>query len=135
VHFDKFSKEELLNKPPNKWSKQEILGHLVDSAINNLRRFTEIQFLPQPYTVIGYQQDNLVTVNHYQQASIADLFSLWQSLNRQIVYVVNNIPPEKLAYIVITPVGESKNLQWLITDYVVHMEHHLTQVFGSLPGK
>ena len=23
---------------PNKWSKKEILGHLVDSAINNLQR-------------------------------------------------------------------------------------------------
>lgn len=51
--FEKFSKEELLSKPaPGKWSKLEILGHLIDSAINNLKRFTEIQFLPQPYKVI-----------------------------------------------------------------------------------
>ena len=28
----------------NKWSKKEILGHLIDSAINNLQRFTEIQY-------------------------------------------------------------------------------------------
>ena len=57
----------LLHPAPGKWSPQEILGHLIDSAINNLRRFTEIQFLPQPFTVVGYKQDDLVIVNNYQQ--------------------------------------------------------------------
>lgn len=43
--INKFSSVEMLRRPvPNKWSKQEILGHLIDSAINNLKRFTEIQF-------------------------------------------------------------------------------------------
>ena len=65
IHIETFpgklkqiSSEELLKRPATgKWSKQEILGHLVDSAINNLKRFTEIQFLPQPYTVISYKQN------------------------------------------------------------------------------
>ena len=61
------SSEELLKRPgQGKWSKQEILGHLIDSAINNLKRFTEIQFLPQPYTVISYKQNELVIANDYQ---------------------------------------------------------------------
>jgi hypothetical protein len=33
---------------PKKWSKKQILGHLVDSGINNLQRFTEIQFEEKP---------------------------------------------------------------------------------------
>ena len=128
-----FSGEELLNKPaPGKWSKQEIFGHLVDSAINNLKRFTEIQFLPQPYTVASYQQNDLVTVNNYQQLPLHHLLKLWQVLNQQIVYVVKNIPVEKLEY----PVDpqyenrEMKTLGWIICDYVAHMEHHFKQVFG-----
>src|SRR5215211_2912506 len=80
--------KRLLQPAPGKWSPQEILGHLIDSALNNLRRFTEIQFLPQPFTVIGYQQDNLVAVNHYQQLPAEHLMALWQQLNRQIIYVV-----------------------------------------------
>src|ERR1700753_2074239 len=40
---------------PHKWSKKEILGHLVDSAQNNIRRFIVAQYEDTP--VIGYDQD------------------------------------------------------------------------------
>lgn len=127
--FRNFSEEQRLQKPaPGKWSKQEILGHLIDSAINNLKRFTEIPFLPQPYTVIRYRQDDLVIINHYQELPIDHLLDLWQHLNKQIVYVVDRIPSEKLGYSVIIPAGEEKTLTWLIADYVDHMEHHLRQI-------
>ena len=62
-------REEMDFKPtPAKWSKKEILGHLVDSGINNLQRFTEIQYQPKPYPIRGYDQDDLVRVNDYQNA-------------------------------------------------------------------
>ena len=129
--FDKFSKEELLHKPaPGKWSKLEILGHLIDSAINNLKRFTEIQFLPQPYVVNSYRQNELVVVNQYQHLPLAHLLHLWAALNQQIIYVVKNIPKEKLDYLVDPQYDnkEMKNLSWIICDYVTHMEHHLKQL-------
>ena len=92
-HMKELSSQDLLRRPaPDKWSKQEILGHLIDSALNNLKRFTEIQFLPQPYSVISYRQNELVTVNDYQNLSLGHLLDLWQALNRQIVLVVKNIP-------------------------------------------
>lgn len=122
----------LQHPAPGKWSSQEILGHLIDSAINNLRRFTEIQFLPQPFTVVGYKQENLVVVNNYQQLPAGHLLSLWQQLNRQIIYVIENIPAEKLSTPVIIPPAKNETLQWLIVDYVDHMEHHLRQIFGSI---
>ena len=124
--------EELLKRPaPGKWSKQEILGHLVDSAINNLKRFTEIQFLPRPYTVISYKQNELVVVNDYQNLPLQHLLDLWRSLNRQIVFVVKSIPADKLNYQV-DPQYENKEvkiLSWIICDYVAHMEHHFRQIF------
>lgn len=131
--FNNFSEGQRLHRPaPGKWSKLEIVGHLIDSAINNLKRFTEIQFLPQPYAVIRYQQDNVVIVNHYQQLPHTHLLDLWRHLNTQIFYVITHVPSEKLSYVVITPNGDEKNLEWLITDYVDHMEHHMRQIFGSL---
>ena len=84
-----FSTEELLKRSASgKWSTQEILGHLIDSAVNNLKRFTEIQFLSQPYTVISYMQNELVIVNDYQHLPLQHLLDLWQSLNRQIVFLL-----------------------------------------------
>ncbi len=126
------SKEELLIKPASgKWSKQEILGHLVDSALNNLKRFTEIQFLPQPYIVNAYNQNELVNVNGYQNMPLDHLLNLWKALNRQIIFVVQEIPDEKLNYAVDPQYEkhELKTLGWIIGDYVVHMEHHFKQIF------
>ena len=132
--FTEFSTADLLHKQaPGKWSKQEILGHLIDSAINNLKRFTEIQFLPAPYKVISYRQNELVEVNRYQHLPIGHLLDLWKVLNQQISYVVQNIAPEKLD----SPVdpqydnGEMKSLGWIICDYVAHLEHHLRQLTGK----
>ena len=116
---------------PGKWSKQEILGHLIDSALNNLKRFTDIQALPQPYQVQRYQQDALVMINDYQQLPLEHLLTTWQALNRQIVYLVDRIPPAKLSQLLLLPPAatETKTLEWLIIDYVLHMEHHWRQVF------
>jgi hypothetical protein len=128
-HFKQFSSEIVLQKPaPGKWSKQEILGHLIDSAINNLKRFTDTQYFPQPYTVIRYNQDELVVINGYQQLPLDHLLQLWAVLNKQVAQVISHIPADKLQYTVIIPSGESKTLEWIAIDYVEHMEHHLKQI-------
>jgi hypothetical protein len=132
ARFLQLPSDSILTRPaPGKWSKQEILGHLIDSAINNLKRFTDTQYSPQPYTVIRYNQDELVVINRYQQLPTGHLLQLWQLLNKQVLNVVNNIPGDKLSYTVIIPSGDAKTLEWLAIDYVDHMEHHLRQIFGS----
>lgn len=127
-HYEHLSPDELLQPlAPGKWSRQQVLGHLIDSAVNNLKRFTEAQFKDQPYEVIPYSQDWLVALNHYQRLPVQHLLALWQSLNRQIIYVVQNMPPDKLAYKVKPQYNQTgtQTLQWLICDYVAHMQHHI----------
>ena len=112
----------------NKWSKKEILGHLADSAMNNLQRFTEIQYSSKPYLVRKYQQDELVRANHYQSKNIQDTLALWEALNIHIIWVITSLSKEVLAYeVLISQVGK-KTLKWLIQDYVEHMMHHLSQI-------
>jgi hypothetical protein len=134
VKYRKFNASELLYPPAaGKWSRQEILGHLIDSAVNNLKRFTDIQFLPQPYQIQTYNQEELVIVNNYNKLPLEHLLGVWEALNRQIMFVVENIPAEKLAYKVNPNYGdnEMRTLEWIIADYVAHLEHHLIQVFGT----
>jgi hypothetical protein len=126
--YEQLPENELLRFPaPGKWSKKQILGHLIDSAVNNLKRFTDAQVLDQPYIVVGYRQDDLVALNHYQELPLHHLLDLWQSLNRQIVFVVRSIPAEKLSYPVQPGYNQTgtQTLAWLIGDYVAHMQHHL----------
>src|SRR6202012_2728922 len=77
------SGERLLERPaPDKWSRKEILGHLVDSAIYNLTRFTRTPGSPSPYVLQSYPQVELVRINHYQEVPIGHLLTLWEGLNR-----------------------------------------------------
>lgn len=128
TRYPQFTVAELLQAPaPGKWSRQQLLGHLVDSALNNLKRFTDAQLQPDEYTLIAYDQDGLVAFNHYQTVPLTHLLQLWESLNRQIVYVAEKIPAAKLA-IRVRPQYKDTGVQtlgWLICDYVAHMEHHL----------
>ena len=127
-NYPTFSKEELELKPaPNKWSRKEVLGHLIDSAINNLKRFTEIQFHAGAYSSQAYNQNELVVVNHYQELPLQHLIDLWSSLNRQIIYVITHVGAEKLE-LKVNPQYEDQQVRtfgWLFCDYVAHMEHHL----------
>ena len=50
---------------PSKWSKIEVLGHLIDSAHNNLRRFICGQYESSPPKII-YEQDFWVRANDYE---------------------------------------------------------------------
>src|SRR5688500_3357849 len=75
--------EELaLKESPEKWSKKEIVGHLIDSAHSNIRRFVVGQYDEEP--LIIYKQDAWVKINDYQEYKTADLIQLWYLLNRQI---------------------------------------------------
>ena len=121
------SETELMQKAPGKWSRKEMLGHLIDSALNNLKRFTDAQFAGGPYIIQRYSQDNLVIVNRYQQLPMDHLLTLWRSLNNQILYVAEAIPVDLMDKPV--QIGQDPSsgltLGWLIEDYVVHLEHHL----------
>jgi hypothetical protein len=126
-HLVQLSEAELIQKIPGKWSRKEILGHLIDSALNNLKRFTDAQFASGSYVIQRYSQDNLVLVNRYQELPLNHLLALWHSLNQQILYVAEAIPVdllEKPVQIGQVP-SEGLTLSWLIDDYVVHLEHHL----------
>ncbi len=119
------SEEELLYIPaPGKWSKKQVLGHLIDSGINNLKRFTETLFSSQPYVVQTYSQNELVDVNHYQELPLDHLVQLWQSINRQLIYVIRDLPEEKMSYKLLTGYTGEITLEWIICDYAGHMEHH-----------
>ncbi|WP_406685178.1 DinB family protein [Seonamhaeicola sp. MEBiC1930] len=130
--FLKSLESENTCKPtPDKWSKKEILGHLIDSAINNLQRFTEIQFVSKPYKIRPYNQNGLVESNNYQNAETREIVNLWLSLNHRILKVILLQNTTTLGYKIELDKGEIVDLRFLIEDYVEHLEHHLKQIIKN----
>ncbi len=116
------------HKPaPGRWSKKEILGHLIDSAANNHQRFVRAQSTPRLESP-RYEQEFWVAAQSYATECWPDLVNLWLLYNRHLLHVVKSMPAEVLPHqCVITGYGEM-TLEALIVDYVRHMEHHLTQL-------
>lgn len=111
-----------------KWSKKEILGHLVDSAIHNLVRFTEINYAEKPYRHRPYNQIDLVNLNQYQKTHIRELTQLWFAINKQILRVMKSVAEDALYYKIILADESEIDLKFLMTDYVDHLEHHINQI-------
>lgn len=128
--FERADESMILEKPAaDKWSRKEILGHLIDSAINNIQRFTEIRNAEQPYQIRRYPQDELVQANDYQHKDTIELFRLWYNLNLHVIFLIGKQTRETLKYELLLPNGEVKDLNFLIRDYVEHLEHHLDQIY------
>ncbi|ASZ13757.1 DinB family protein [Chitinophaga pendula] len=112
---------------PGKWSKQEIVGHLVDSALNNLPRFVRAQAVTSFYAPV-YDQDSWVRLQGYQQAEWPALLGLWAGLNGQIAHMVRLIPAAALAHVCHIGDREPVTLGSLLEDYVAHLRHHMRQL-------
>jgi len=129
VNYIPTIQNEILDaKNPGKWSKKEVLGHLVDSAIHNLVRFTEINYSEKPYRHRPYNQIDLVNLNQYQKTDIKELTQLWFSINNQIVRIMKSVDENALDYKIILSDESVIDLRFLMTDYVEHLEHHINQI-------
>jgi hypothetical protein len=118
-------KDKMAYKPsPAKWSKKEIIGHMIDSAQNNIRRFIVAQYEDSPRIV--YKQDDWVAISNYQERDSTDLIHLWQLLNKHVAVILKNMTPEMMQR-----KCQTENLhtvEELAIDYVRHLRHHLNQV-------
>jgi hypothetical protein len=113
---------------PGKWSKKEILGHLIDSAQNNIRRFIVAQYEDNP--AIVYNQDDWVRINNYQNWDWRQLVQLWRLQNRQAVHILENSVDAGSRQ---CTTQELHTIEWLAKDYVKHLLHHLHQVLDLEP--
>lgn len=131
--FTTLPEEDFSARPlPEKWSKKEIVGHLIDSAQNNLRRFIVGQYEAAPPHIV-YDQDFWVKANGYQNMQSLDVIVLWTLINFRICGVLESMPEVNYTKQCNTGKGAEQlyTLEWLAQDYVKHLKHHVNQV---IPG-
>ena len=112
---------------PGRWSAKEVIGHLIDSAANNHQRFVRLQ-MQDHLELPGYDGDAWVRIEQYQNRAWLELVSLWESYNRHLAHVIQNIDPATLKHTWRSPEGNIVDLEFVVRDYVVHMQHHLDQI-------
>jgi hypothetical protein len=124
--LSEFNESDFSKRPhPDKWSKKEILGHLIDSATNNHQRFVRVQFEKIP--TIVYDQNKWNEYSYHSQLSSSKLILFWKIYNEHLASLMKQIPLENLKRLCNTG-KENVTLEFLINDYVGHLEHHLRQI-------
>ena len=121
-----------------KWNEKQILGHLIDSAINNYRRFI-IGYQSDKLIFEGYEQDEWVNLQTYQEVSWKGIVETWYHLNTLIIHLLENFDNlylekmttehnfDQIGFKKVIS-GSPSSLGFLIDDYIDHMVHHLHQI-------
>lgn len=113
---------------PEKWSGKQILGHLIDSANNNIQRFVRGTY-QQDFKIV-YDQNQWVKYQYYEKSDVSDLIQLWTLLNQQIIRIWSNYPPEKTK--IKSDIGQNspeiKTILEIAEGYIEHLKHHLDQI-------
>ena len=107
-----------------KWSPQQILGHLVDSAANNHQRLIRARYMDKP--VVSYDQVQWNLLGHYADANREELLQFWEAFNRHLLHIFRHMDPHDLSKKYRVHDAEY-DLEHMASDYMVHMEHHLHQ--------
>jgi hypothetical protein len=109
------------------WSRKQVIGHLIDSASNNHQRFVRAA-LQGSLEFPAYDQEGCVRVEAPQEMAWVSLVALWASYNRYLAHVVAHLPEDKLPSECRIGAGDPVTLEFLATDYLRHLVHHLQQV-------
>jgi hypothetical protein len=113
-----------------KWTRKQILGHLIDSALNNYHRFVKLK-TGDLVNFPGYDQEQWVRAGAYASTPLVELTALWVALNKQLAVLIGDADHAASAHVWI-----DKNLSFgfLVNEYVQHMLRHLPEICEGAPA-
>lgn len=120
--------EAVVKPSPLKWSKKEILGHLIDSACNNQQKFVRTMLADTKTAMPGYEQDGWVNSQQYNAQSWHDIVTLWAAYNRHLAHIIRHVESPKLDHSILISGNGPYTLGFMMADYVEHLKHHLLQI-------
>jgi hypothetical protein len=127
------SPESARTKPDaDNWSRQEILGHLIDSALNNHQRFVRggynaaVNFPP-------YDQNRWVEIQGYNERDWLELIELWVLCNRHLCQVLDRLPEDVFQNPCSIGKDSPVTLEFIMGDYLRHLKMHMEQILQK-PG-
>lgn len=113
---------------PDVWSAQQIIGHLIDSGVNNHARFVRAG-AEDGLSLPGYDQNAWVAAGGYAERPWTELVTLWAAYQTQLAHVIGGLTPEQKAHTLSIGGGEAVTLGFVADDYSRHQLHHLSQIW------
>ena len=111
---------------------KQILGHLIDSASNNIHRIVHLQYQNSPLQFPNYategNNDRWIAIQNYNNEDWENLVYLWKYINLHLVHVIKNIKVEKLTNEWIASPENYISLEKMVLSYLDHFELHLNEI-------
>jgi hypothetical protein len=129
--LSRMNHDEMGFKPdPDKWSKKEILGHLIDSAANNHQRFVRaVSNVAVRFPT--YDQNEWVRIQRYNEMSWSFLVTLWSAYNSHLSHIIECIPGDAKSSPCNIGKKEPVTLEFVVKDYLRHLQHHLKDILEA----
>lgn len=128
AHLGRITEADAAKRPAqDAWSKKQELGHLVDSAANNHVRFVFGSLQPE-FRGPTYDGRGWVERHGYDHMPWAEILDFWHRYNRFVAALVRRIPEDRMNASCVIGDGRPVTLQFIIEDYLAHMQHHLDHI-------
>lgn len=115
-----------------KRSIKQIVGHLIDSASNNLHRIVHLHYNESPLVFPNYatngNNDRWIAIQNYQEEDWYILIQLWKYSNLHIIHVMEHVDVDKINNKWIASQGKEVSLEDMILDYPRHLRLHIREI-------
>lgn len=126
--------EEIITRRRNSQNRtiKQIVGHMVDSASNNIHRVVHLQYRELPLRFPNYatygNNERWIAIQNYQDENWEILVQHWKYSNLHLAHVIRNINPEMFRNEWISDVGEKLTLKKMVESYLPHLILHLGEI-------
>lgn len=108
---------------------RQILGHLVDSAVNNHHRIVRLQYTDN-LEFPDYRQDNdrWISIQNYQEEDWEQIVSFWRLYNIHMAHIIKYVDKDCLHHTWHDFEGTQETLATIIEGYLWHLNLHLKEI-------
>jgi hypothetical protein len=111
---------------------KQIVGHLVDSASNNIHRVVYLQYRETPLDFPNYatfgNNDKWIAIQNYQDENWETLVQLWKHSILHFAHIIQQINPDKLEKEWISGEGKNISLKGMVEYFMPHFKLHLGEI-------
>ncbi len=118
-----------LKRNRQKRNVKQILGHLIDSSVNNHHRIVRLQCIKR-LTFPDYQADNdtWIHIQDYENRDWYLLVQLWKAYGLHISYIMRQVNEKDLDNLWTDGFIKPVTLENIITDFPEHFELHMNEI-------
>jgi hypothetical protein len=118
-----------LRRNIQKRNVKQILGHLIDSSVNNHHRIVRLQYLKR-LTFPDYQPDNdtWIKIQNYDDRDWITLIQFWKLYGLHISFIMKQVNESDLDNLWTDGFIEPITLENIIIGFPEHFELHLNEI-------